>query len=317
MGFFDKLKLSRLKDGLSKTRETIRDNISKLTQGRTEIDDEFLEDLENILIAADVGVETTLNIVERITEKARTETYRSEDELNTMLFGVMEEMLLDVADEHPADFEAPLPAKPYVVLIVGVNGVGKTTSIAKMARYWESQGFGKALLAAGDTFRAAAIEQLKIQGERTGCRVVSQSIGSDPGAVIYDALESARARGEKIVIADTAGRLHNKKHLVRELEKINKVIDGRLQPGDRCCHLLVIDATTGQNGFQQAEAFHEAVGLDGIILTKYDSSARGGIVPSICRNLDIPFAFLGRGEGLDDWEVFNTENYLDDLLEGL
>ncbi len=165
MGFFDKLKLSRLKEGLTRTRETFRDNISKLTQGKTEIDEEFLEELENILIAADVGVETTLNIVDRITEKAKTETYRSETELNDMLLGVMEEMLLDIDEEHPVDFEAPMPAKPYVILVVGVNGVGKTTSIAKLAANYHKAG-KKVMIAAADTFRAAAVEQLQIWADR-------------------------------------------------------------------------------------------------------------------------------------------------------
>ncbi|MBF0586904.1 signal recognition particle-docking protein FtsY [Prosthecochloris sp. N3] len=312
MGFFDKLKLSRLKDGLSKTRETIRDNISKLTQGRTEIDDEFLEDLENILIAADVGVETTLNIVERITEKARTETYRSEDELNTMLFGVMEEMLLDVADEHPADFEAPLPAKPYVVLIVGVNGVGKTTSIAKLASNYHKSG-KKVIIAAADTFRAAAVEQLQIWADRAGVPMISQGQGADPASVVFDAVSSAVAKDADVVLVDTAGRLHNKSHLMEELAKIMRVARKKVPEAPHEV-LLVLDGTTGQNAVSQAREFTKCVNVTGLVITKLDGTAKGGIVLSISRELRLPVKYIGVGEKIDDLQIFDRSKFVKALM---
>ncbi|RNA64263.1 signal recognition particle-docking protein FtsY [Prosthecochloris sp. ZM_2] len=312
MGFFDKLKLSRLKDGLSKTRETIRDNISKLTQGRTEIDDEFLEDLENILIAADVGVETTLNIVERITEKARTETYRSEDELNTMLFGVMEEMLLDVADEHPADFEAPLPAKPYVVLIVGVNGVGKTTSIAKLASNYHKSG-KKVIIAAADTFRAAAVEQLQIWADRAGVPMISQGQGADPASVVFDAVSSAVAKDADVVLVDTAGRLHNKSHLMEELAKIMRVARKKVPEAPHEV-LLVLDGTTGQNAVSQAREFTKCVNVTGLVITKLDGTAKGGIVLSISRELHLPVKYIGVGEKIDDLQIFDRSKFVKALM---
>lgn len=312
MGFFDKLKLSRLKDGLSKTRETIRDNISKLTQGRTEIDDEFLEDLENILIAADVGVETTLNIVERITEKARTETYRSEDELNTMLFGVMEEMLLDVADEHPADFEAPLPAKPYVVLIVGVNGVGKTTSIAKLASNYHKSG-KKVIIAAADTFRAAAVEQLQIWADRAGVPMISQGQGADPASVVFDAVSSAVVKDADVVLVDTAGRLHNKSHLMEELAKIMRVARKKVPEAPHEV-LLVLDGTTGQNAVSQAREFTKCVNVTGLVITKLDGTAKGGIVLSISRELRLPVKYIGVGEKIDDLQIFDRSKFVKALM---
>lgn len=312
MGFFDKLKLSRLKEGLTKTRESIRDNISKITQGRTDIDEEFLEELENILIAADVGVETTLSIVDRITEKAEKETYRSEDELNRMLMQVMEEMLLDTLESHPVDFDASLPAKPYVILIVGVNGVGKTTSIAKLAHNYNKAG-RKVIIAAADTFRAAAVQQLQIWADRAGVPMVSQGQNADPASVVFDAVSSAVARDTDVVLVDTAGRLHNKSHLMQELAKIMRVAKKKVPEAPHEV-LLVLDGTTGQNAVSQAKEFTKCVNVTGLIVTKLDGTAKGGIVLSISRELELPVKYIGVGEKIDDLQIFDREKFVEALF---
>ena len=312
MGFFDKLKLSRLKEGLTKTRESIRDNISKITQGRTDIDEEFLEELENILIAADVGVETTLSIVDRITEKAEEEAYRSEDELNRMLMQVMEEMLLDTLESHPVDFDASLPAKPYVILIVGVNGVGKTTSIAKLAHNYNKAG-KKVIIAAADTFRAAAVQQLQIWADRAGVPMVSQGQNADPASVVFDAVSSAVARDTDVVLVDTAGRLHNKAHLMEELAKIMRVAKKKVPDAPHEV-LLVLDGTTGQNAVSQAKEFTKCVNVSGLIVTKLDGTAKGGIVLSISRELELPVKYIGVGEKIDDLQIFDREKFVEALF---
>ena len=312
MGFFDKLKLSRLKEGLTKTRESIRDNISRITQGRTDIDEEFLEELENILIASDVGVETTLSIVDRITEKAEKETYRSEDELNRMLMQVMEEMLLDTLESHPVDFDAALPAKPYVILIVGVNGVGKTTSIAKLAHNYNKAG-KKVIIAAADTFRAAAVQQLQIWADRAGVPMVSQGQNADPASVVFDAVSSAVARDTDVVLVDTAGRLHNKAHLMEELAKIMRVAKKKVPDAPHEV-LLVLDGTTGQNAVSQAKEFTKCVNVTGLIVTKLDGTAKGGIVLSISRELELAVKYIGVGEKIDDLQVFDRGKFVEALL---
>ncbi len=312
MGFFDKLKISRLKDGLTKTRESIRENISRITQGRTDIDESFLEELENILISADVGVETTLNIVDRITEKAEKETYRSEDELNSMLMKVMEEMLLDTLDSHPVDFGADLPEKPYVILIVGVNGVGKTTSIAKLAHNYNRAG-KKVIIAAADTFRAAAVQQLQIWADRAGVPMVSQGQNADPASVVFDAVSSAVAKGADVVLVDTAGRLHNKSHLMEELAKIMRVAKKKVAAAPHEV-LLVLDGTTGQNAVSQAKEFAKCVQVSGLIVTKLDGSAKGGIVLSISREMELPVKYIGVGEKIDDLQIFDRGKFVEALL---
>ena len=312
MGFFDKLKISRLKEGLAKTRESIRDNISRITQGRTDIDEEFLEGLENILISADVGVETTLSIIDRITEKAETETYRSEDELNGMLMQVMEEMLLDTLDTHPVDFDVELPAKPYVILVVGVNGVGKTTSIAKLAHNYNRAG-KKVIIAAADTFRAAAVQQLQIWADRAGVPMVSQGQNADPASVVFDAVSSAVAKDADVVLVDTAGRLHNKSHLMEELAKIMRVAKKKVPDAPHEV-LLVLDGTTGQNAVSQATEFTKCVNVTGLIVTKLDGTAKGGIVLSISRELELPVKYIGVGEKIDDLQVFDRGQFVEALL---
>ncbi|MDC7219354.1 MAG: signal recognition particle-docking protein FtsY [Spirochaetales bacterium] len=266
----------------------------------------FYEDLEDLLIESDMGGTVTMEISSDLRSRVKKNKISDQE-------GIIRELRTLVAESVKEDFFEPEEGKLNLFLILGVNGVGKTTSIAKMARHYKNRGVKDIVLAAADTFRAGAIDQLKIQGERTGCRVVAQQPGSDPGAVIFDTISSAKSRGEKLILADTAGRMHNKKNLVLELEKIDKVIKNNLGDGVYK-KILVIDATTGQNGMQQAEIFHEAVGVDGIVMTKYDSTARGGLLVSICRRLGIPFLFLGRGEGLDDLTPFDKEVYLSELI---
>lgn len=271
------------------------------------IDESLFEDLEDLLLESDLGGTVTMEIVDELRAHTKLKKLTDNDQLIDELKRILSEQIKSV-DLNPD------PLSLNIFLILGVNGVGKTTSIAKMARYYSDRGMKDIVLSAGDTFRAAAIEQLKIHGERTGFRVVHQSHGSDPAAVIFDTISSAKAKGEKLVLADTAGRMHNKTNLVKELEKIDGVIRKKLAPADIYKKILVIDATTGQNGLQQAEIFNEAVNIDAIILTKYDSTARGGNIISISRKLGIPFAFIGNGEKMTDLEKFSPEKYLEDLF---
>lgn len=272
-----------------------------------EIDESLFEDLEDLLIESDLGGTVTMQIVDELRANTKSKKLTENEEL-------INELKLILSEQIESVDLVPEKDKLNVFLILGVNGVGKTTSIAKMARYYSDQGMSEIVLSAGDTFRAAAIDQLKIHGKRTGFRVVHQGHGSDPAAVIFDTITSAKAKGEKLVLADTAGRMHNRTNLVKELEKIDSVIRKKLEPSDVYKKILVIDATTGQNGLQQAEVFNEAVDLDAIILTKYDSTARGGNIISISRKLGIPFAFIGKGEQMTDLEKFSPEKYLEDLF---
>jgi len=312
MGFFDKFKLSRLTEGLGKTRETLREKLAVVTKGRTEIDDEFLEELENILVSADVGVETTLAIVDAITERAGTESYRSEDELNGMLMDEIGKMLMESGEEHPVEFDAPLPAKPYVILIVGVNGAGKTTSVAKLASNYEKAG-KKVMIAAADTFRAAAYEQLQVWAERAGVPLIGQGQGADPASVVFDAVSAAVARNADVVLVDTAGRLHNKSHLMEELAKIMRVAKKKIPEAPHEV-LLVLDGTTGQNAVQQAREFMKFVHVTGIVVTKLDGTAKGGIVLSISRELKLPVKYIGVGEKIDDLQLFDRSRFVGALL---
>ena len=312
MGFFDKFKISRLKEGLEKTRDTLRDKLSVITKGKTEIDDEFLEELETILVAADVGVETTLGIVDAITERAKKETYRSEEELNRMLMEEIQQMLRETGEEHPLDFEAVLPAKPYVILIVGVNGAGKTTSVAKLAHNYEKAG-KKVIIAAADTFRAAAYEQLKIWADRAGVPLIGQGQGADPASVVYDAVSAAVSRNADVVLIDTAGRLHNKSHLMEELAKIMRVATKKIPEAPHEV-LLVLDGTTGQNAVLQAREFTRFVKVTGLVVTKLDGTAKGGIVLSISRELNLPVKYIGIGEKIDDLQLFDRAEFVEALL---
>jgi len=270
----------------------------------------FYEELEDLLVEADFGASSAVELVDELRALHRSSDGSwSREELIDDLKDLLRPFL-KVADLNPD------PEKLTIYLVLGVNGAGKTTTIAKMAYRFAQNGSDKIVLAAGDTFRAAAIDQLEIHGRRVGARVVKQEHGSDPGAVIYDAIDSASARGDTLIIADTAGRMHNRTNLVKELSKIDRIIRERI--GDDAVYkkLLVIDGTTGQNGMRQAESFHEAIVVDAVIMTKYDSTAKGGLVAAVSRKLGLPFAFLGRGEGMDDLVPFDPEAYLDELLAG-
>lgn len=270
-------------------------------------DDTYYEQLEEILIEGDIGALLSVEIVDELREYVRKERINKKECINDALYAILGNYIFtgDVGLEQDG---------LTVFLVLGVNGVGKTTTIAKLASFFKQhRGVSSVVLAAGDTFRAAAIDQLKIQAERTSCRIVAQSPGSDPGAVVFDAIDSALAKKEELLIVDTAGRMHNKDNLVKQLQKINKIIENKTSTG-RCRHLLIIDATTGQNGFRQAEIFNEAIKIDGIVLTKYDSAAKGGIIIPINHFLKIPILYLGTGETLDSLEPFDKKKFLDSLL---
>lgn len=269
----------------------------------------FYNGLEDILLEADLGASLSSEILETVRIKAHEQKLRAEDDLSALVAEHIAEHLKETTLLPQADVL-------QCYLFLGVNGVGKTTSIAKYAHLLKNSGFsGNIVLAAGDTFRAAATEQLILHGERLGLRTVSQGHNADSAAVIFDALESARSRGDSLVLADTAGRLHNKVHLVKELEKVDKVIRQKLGSAGIYKKILVIDATTGQNALQQAEVFHEAVGVDAVFLTKYDSAARGGIITAICKNLGLPIAFVGTGEKYTDLRAFNAADFVRNILE--
>ena len=295
MGFFKKLK-----DGLKKTRESVVGQIDSMLQAFTVIDDELFDELEELLVMGDVGVETANKICGmlgvRVREKGITKPAK-----------IMDEIAEISAELLSGDNEPVLNTTPSIVLVIGVNGVGKTTSIGKIANYYVQQG-KKVTLAAADTFRAAAIDQLKIWAERSGADIVAQGEGSDPAAVVFDAISSAKAKGTDIIIVDTAGRLHNKKHLMDELAKIRRIIDRELPDADKEA-LLVLDATTGQNAVNQAAEFAKATGITGIVLTKLDGTAKGGVVLAIKDTLGIPVKYIGVGEKVDDLQPFDPEEF--------
>lgn len=295
MGLF-----SKIKEGLKKTRDTIIGQIDSMLCSATVIDDELFDEFEEMLVMGDVGVETSQKIREMLVERVKKEGVTVPYQIHDLFEELVNEML-------SGGNELDLSTSPSVILVIGVNGVGKTTTIGKLAKQLSSQG-KKVMLAAADTFRAAAIEQLDIWAERSGCEIIKQSEGSDPAAVIYDAISAAKARNFDVVICDTAGRLHNKKHLMDELAKINRVIDREL-PNASKEKLLVLDATTGQNAVNQAEQFKEATGITGIVLTKLDGTAKGGIVLAIKDRLEIPVKFIGVGEQIDDLQPFVAEEF--------
>ncbi len=267
--------------------------------------EDFFEDLEDLLIEGDLGASVAMEISDDLKDYCRSRKVGSEEEL-------LLEIKRMLSPYVRASLPKLTPGSPSVMLVLGVNGVGKTTTIAKMASYYRQLG-EEVVLAAADTFRAAAIDQLDVHAKRLGCRIVKQSPGSDPGAVVYDTIQSAKTRNETVVLVDTAGRMHTKTNLVKELQKIHRIIEGLL-PGSRCINLLVIDATTGQNGFQQAELFHQAVGIDALLLTKYDSASKGGTLVQIGKKLQIPAAFVGVGERYEDLRPFDPDEFLDTLL---
>ena len=299
MGFFDKIKA-----GLTRTKENIGHSLDTLFAG--ELDDDFYDELEETLILGDMGVETTMKAVEELRRRAKAEKIKTAEEARACLRDILCQ-LLEVGDPG-----LNLAGSPAVVLFIGVNGVGKTTTIGKLAARLKGEG-KRVLMAAGDTFRAAAADQLEIWSERSGVELVRQHEGADPAAVVFDALSAAKARGADVVLVDTAGRLHNKQNLMNELNKISRVIDREL-PGCPRETLLVLDATTGQNGLIQARQFQESAGLTGIVLTKLDGSAKGGIVVAIADTLQVPVKFVGVGEGIDDLMPFEARSFVEALI---
>ena len=269
------------------------------------IDEEFFEELEDTLIEGDLGARLTDEISETLRKEAKAKGITEASELQNLMKNLL--------SEYVHSYDVSLKEGLNVFMILGVNGVGKTTSIAKMAKWYTKKG-NKVLLAAADTFRAAAVDQLDIHADRLGMRIVKQKMGSDPGAVVYDAVTSAIAQGDDLVLADTAGRMHNKENLMRELQKMDKIVKGRGVKEENYKKFIVIDATTGQNGLSQAMLFNQAVKLDGVILTKYDSAAKGGALVQIRKNLGLPIAFVGTGEGYDDIHPFDKEEYLNALI---
>ena len=269
------------------------------------IDEAFFEELEDTLIEGDLGARLTDEIIETLRKEAKAK--------NLVEAADLQNLMKDLLSQYIHAYDVELKEGLNVFMILGVNGVGKTTSIAKMAKWYTKKG-EKVLLAAADTFRAAAVDQLDIHAERLGMRIVKQKMGSDPGAVVYDAVTSAIAQGDDLVLADTAGRMHNKENLMRELQKMDKIVKGRGVKEENYKKFIVIDATTGQNGLSQAMLFNQAVKLDGVILTKYDSAAKGGALVQIGKNLGIPIAFVGTGEGYDDIHPFDKEEYLNALI---
>jgi fused signal recognition particle receptor len=313
MGFLDAFRFARLKEGLAKTRENLAGKIHKILAGRTTIDDDLIERLEEALIAGDVGVATTAKIIESVREQVRKERFESPAELDLLLRKEARQLLSGGLGDGVDPFTVPPVRTPHVIMIVGVNGVGKTTTIGKLAYNYKKAG-RSVLIAAADTFRAAANEQLEIWAKRAGVEIIQQTHGADPAAVAFDALRSAQARGTDLLIIDTAGRLHTKVHLMEELKKIKRVLQ-KLLPDAPQEVLLVLDASTGQNAVQQAKQFTAAVGVTGLIVSKLDGTAKGGVVLAIADELKIPVRFIGVGEQLDDLQPFDRNAFVEALFE--
>ncbi len=317
MGFFDKLfgkkEKQSLEDGLQKTKEGFIAKLSKAIAGKTTVDEEVLDNLEEALVSADVGIETTIQIIDRIEKRVKQDKYINTNELNKLLQEEIEAVLIDADDQSYKNFEIPAGKKPYVILIVGVNGVGKTTTIGKLAHNYKKAGHS-VILGAADTFRAAAVDQLTIWSERVGVPIVKQNMGSDPSAVAFDTVQSAIAKGSEIVIIDTAGRLHNKAHLMEELTKIKRVI-GKILPDAPHEVMLVLDGSTGQNALEQAKHFTAATDVNSIIITKLDGTAKGGVVLAIANQFKIPVKFIGIGEKIDDLLIFDKHEFVDSLFK--
>ena len=302
MGLFDKLK-----QGLTKTRNAVSEQVNNVFSVFVKVDEELFESLEEALIMADLGVETSVAIIDELRERVKKKHITDGTLVKEELYSVIADTLCEINSAMKLD------TSPSVILVIGVNGVGKTTSIGKMASYYMSQG-KKVMLAAADTFRAAAIDQLDIWATRCGCDIIKHNEGSDPAAVVFDACKAAKARGVDVLICDTAGRLHNKKNLMAELEKINRVISRELPEASRE-NLLVLDAVTGQNAVSQAKLFSEVSNLTGIILTKLDGTAKGGIVISIVKEQGLPVKFIGVGEGIEDLQVFDPQSFAKALFD--
>ncbi|MGA2623651.1 MAG: signal recognition particle-docking protein FtsY [Bacteroidota bacterium] len=314
MGFLDAFKFTRLKEGLAKTRENILGKITKLIMTKSKIDDELLDDIEETMLAGDVGVATTAQIIERVRDRVKKERYENPAELEKILREEVQRLFVDGTAVGTDPFVIPPGHVPHVVMVVGVNGVGKTTTIGKLAYNYRTAG-RKVMIAAADTFRAAANEQLEIWAQRAGVEIIQQAHGADPGAVAYDALKSAIAHGVDVMIIDTAGRLHTKVNLMEELKKIKRVLQKQVPDAPHEV-LLVLDATTGQNAIAQAKQFMSTIGISGLVLTKLDGTAKGGVVIGISLELNIPVMYIGVGEQIDDLQPFDRKAFVDALFEG-
>ena len=310
--FFTKEKKETLDKGLSKTKESVFTKITKAIAGKSKVDDDVLDNLEEVLITSDVGVDTTLKIIERIENRVAKDKYVTTSELTTLLRDEIASLLTENHTEDQTEFAVPDEKKPYVIMVVGVNGVGKTTTIGKLAYQFKKAG-NKVYLGAADTFRAAAVEQLVIWGERVGVPVVKQSMGSDPASVAFDTLSSAKANGADVVIIDTAGRLHNKIGLMNELTKIKNVMK-KVLPDAPHEILLVLDGATGQNAFEQAKQFTAATEVNALAVTKLDGTAKGGVVIGISDHFKIPVKYIGLGEGMEDLQLFRRREFVNSLF---
>ena len=311
-GLFNKKKKETLDKGLEKTKESVFDKLTRAVAGKSKVDDEVLDNLEEVLITSDVGVGTTLKIIDRIESRVARDKYVSTSELN----GMLREEIASLLEENNAadndDWELPCGHKPYVILVVGVNGVGKTTTIGKLAYQFKKAG-KKVYLGAADTFRAAAVEQISVWGERVGVPVIKQQMGADPASVAFDTLQSAKANGADVVLIDTAGRLHNKVGLMNELKKIKDVMK-KVLPEAPDEVMLVLDGITGQNAFEQAKQFSAVTNITSLAITKLDGTAKGGVVIGISDQLKVPVKYIGLGEQMEDLQLFNRKEFVDSLF---
>lgn len=316
MSFFGKLfgkkEKETLDQGLQKTKEGFLSKLTKAIAGKSSVDDEVLDNLEEALVGADVGIDTTVKIIERIEARVAKDKYVSTSDLNKMLQEEIEAILVDAPAKNNYSFDSPMPASPYVILVVGVNGVGKTTTIGKLAYNFKKAG-KSVLLGAADTFRAAAVDQLTIWSDRVGVPIVKQGMGADPASVAFDTVQSGVSRGSDIVIIDTAGRLHNKAHLMDELNKIKRVVQKHIPDAPHEV-LLVLDGSTGQNALEQAKHFTAATDVTALAITKLDGTAKGGVVLAIANQFQIPVKFIGMGEKMEDLLVFDKHEFVDSLF---
>ena len=311
-GIFNKKKKETLDKGLERTQQSFFSKITKAVAGKSKVDDDVLDNLEEVLITSDVGIETTLKIIERIQERVARDKYVTTSELNGILREEIASLLADNNTNDNEDWDLPTDHKPYVILVVGVNGVGKTTTIGKLAYQFKQAG-KKVYLGAADTFRAAAVEQLCIWGERVGVPVIKQQMGSDPASVAFDTLTSAKANQADVVLIDTAGRLHNKVGLMNELKKVKDVMK-KVLPDAPDEVMLVLDGSTGQNAFEQAKQFSAVTNITSMAITKLDGTAKGGVVIGISDQLKVPVKYIGLGEGMEDLQLFNKQQFVDSLF---
>ena len=313
-GLFNKKKKETLDKGLEKTKQSVFSKLARAVAGKSKVDDEVLDDLEEVLITSDVGVDTTLKVIKRIEERVARDKYVSTSELNGILRDEIAQLLTETGASDTDSWDLPTDHKPYVILVVGVNGVGKTTTIGKLAYQFKKAG-KKVYLGAADTFRAAAVEQISIWGERVGVPVIKQQMDADPASVAFDTLQSAKANGADVVLIDTAGRLHNKVGLMNELKKIKEVMK-KVLPEAPDDVMLVLDGSTGQNAFEQAKQFAAVTQISSLAITKLDGTAKGGVVIGISDQLQVPVRYIGLGEGMEDLQLFNKREFVNSLFDG-